>query len=360
VVAWSADPQALANLAATSVVVGLGQSTRAGLETFEVMGCTTQALVERGFRTVAVLDNQRVGDLYDRFVSGADDHLEDAVLQAWGPWRTRELGSALTWIRRRNEQHPGDLVRVIGIGSSRVLPADYDEILALIGPQPEAERLRGLFDVLRSAHRAGEHVQRAHGTHPHPERPFVELAREARVIVAGLPRDPEQDKASRLLDAVVDHHANAIGVGYDAARDEEASAKRILAHYRRSGDRIVLWEGSAHVAAAGTMLGSHLRTELGDDYYSVHITFGRGLAGTVEIPAPQPDSLEDALLSLGACTLDLRREAADIGPCRTRVISGVYKPEEDDKHYLALPTLRGCYDALAFVQVISPTHPLGA
>ena len=81
VVARTADPEALAELAATAKVVGLGQSTRAGRETFEVLRRTSEALVERGFRTVAFLDNQRVGDLYHRFVSGLDDDLEGAVKQ---------------------------------------------------------------------------------------------------------------------------------------------------------------------------------------------------------------------------------------------------------------------------------------
>ena len=357
VIARTADPEALADSAATARVVGLGQSTRAGRETFDVLRRTSEALVERGFRTIAFLDNQRVGDLYHRFVSGLDDDLEGAVGQAWGPWRTHELAAALTWIRRRNERQPGDPVRIIGIGSSRVLPVDYDEILRLVGPSSETERLRGLFAVLRSAHLAGEHVQRAHGTHPHPERPFVDLAREAATIAAGMSPGAERDRATGLLAAVVEHHANAIGVGYDAARDEAACAARLLDDLRETGERIVLWEGSAHVDAGGVMLGSHLRAALGDDYCAVHITFGRGRAGIVEIPAPQSGSLEDVLLGLGPCTLDLRREPTAGGPWRTRVISGVYKPEEDDRHYFQLADLSTSYDALAFVPAISSTHP---
>jgi erythromycin esterase len=355
VLARTADPQTLAGLTATALIVGLGQSTRAARETFEVMEQTTRALVEQGFRTVAVLDNQRVGATYDQFVTGSANEVEDAVLQAWGPWRTRELCAALSWIRQRNEQHPDDLVRVIGIGSSRVLPEDYDEILELVGPGPQAGRLRELFDVLLTAHDAGEHVQRAHGTHPHPERPFVQLARDARAIVEGRPAAAGHDRAGELLDAIVEHHANAIGVGHDAAREERACAERLLAHHRGSGQRIVLWEGSAHVDAGGTMLGSYLRAELGTGYRCVHVTFGAGLTAAVEVPAPEPGSLEDVLLQLGACTLDLTREQAGAGPWRTRVISGVYKPEEDAKHYFVLPTLHGSYDALAFVPAISPT-----
>lgn len=175
-----------------------------------------------------------------------------------------------------------------------------------------------------------------------------------------------RDEALGLLDGIVAHHANAIGVGYDAEREGRAAADRILAHHRRTGERIVLWEGSAHVAAhPGVMLGAHLRAALGDRYAAVHVTFARGQAHDIEIPPPAPDSLEAALLAAGGeRTVDLRAAVpADVArrlgaAWRTRLITGLYDPAEDAAHYHELPSLPKSFDAVAFVPEITPAHPL--
>lgn len=343
------DAEALADLVGHASVVGLGTGTRAGRETFAVVARTTWSLVERGFRVIAILDNPRVVELYDRYVRGEDVDVEAALRQAWGPWRTEEMREALDSLRRRNADHPGDPVRVVGVGGSKVLPADYDRVLDLVAP-PEAAKIRELFDVIRMAHDSGEHVQRAHGTHPGV--PFVELAREARAIAG-----PAGAEAGGLLDAIVDHHANAIGVGYDADREEHAAAERVLA---LRPARVVLWEGSAHVAA-DAMMGGHLRAELGEAYAAVHVTFGHGRAHGVDVPPPVPGSLEDVLRAAGgARTVPLGDgvPAALDAPWRTRLISGLYDPARDGEHYLEVRSLSGAYDAVVFVPEITPVSAL--
>lgn len=342
------DAEALADLVGHASIVGLGTGTRAGRETFAVVLRTTQSLVERGFRVVAVLDNPRVGEWYDRYVRGEDVDVEAALRQAWGPWRTEEMREALDWLRRRNADHPGDPVRVAGVGGAAVLPADYDRVVDLVGP-PEAAKIRELFEVIRTAHDNGEHVQRARGTHPGT--PFVDLAREARAIAGGTGAE-----ADGLLDAIVDHHANAIGVGYDVEQEERAAAERLLA---LRPARVVLWEGSAHVAA-DAMMGGHLRAELGAAYAAVHVTFGHGRVHGVDVPRPVPGSLEDLLLaSGGARTLPLGgAPAALAAPWRTRLISGLYDPARDGEHYHEVGSLSGAFDAVVFVPEVSPVRVL--
>ncbi|MFS8099334.1 NAD(P)H-dependent oxidoreductase [Lentzea alba] len=342
------DPEALADLVGHASVVGLGTGTRSGRETFAIVERTTQALVERGFRVVAVLDNQKVGELYDRFVRGEDVDIDGALRQAWGPWRTEEMRKALERLRLRNAEHPEDAVRVVGVGGSSVLPTDYERVAAMVeeAAPAEAAKIRVLFDVIRTAHDSGEHVQRAKGTHPGT--PFVELAREARAIAgqAGI--------AHELLDAIVDHHANAIGVGYDADREERRAAERVLA---LRPARVVLWEGSAHVAR-DAMMGEHLRAELGEAYAAVHVTFGYGQAAGVDVPPPAPGSLEDVLLAAGGertVALSNGAPAALDAPWRTRLISGVYDPARDGEHYHEVRSLRGAYDAVVFVPEITST-----
>ncbi|PPK68040.1 erythromycin esterase family protein [Actinokineospora auranticolor] len=344
------DPEAFADVVGHASVVGLGTGTRSARETFAVVTRTTRVLVERGFRVIAVLDNQRVGELYDRYVRGADVDIDAALRQAWGPWRTEEMRDALDSLRRRNADHPGDPVRVVGVGSSRVLPADYDRVVDLVEAvdPAEAAKVRVLFDVIRTAHDAGEHVLRARGTHPGT--PFVELARRAREIAG-------RAGAGELLDAIVDHHANAIGVGYDADREERAAADRVRALLPA---RVVLWEGSAHVAA-DAMMGGHLRAELGRAYAAAHVTFGHGRANGVDVPPPAPGSLEDVLLAAGGertVRLDDGSPTTLDAPWRTRLISGVYDPARDGEHYLEVRSLRGAYDVVAFVPEITPTTVL--
>jgi erythromycin esterase len=181
---------------------------------------------------------------------------------------------------------------------------------------------------------------------------YVELAREARAIAGGAGAE-----ADGLLDAIVDHHANAIGVGYDADREERAAAERVLA---LRPARIVLWEGSAHVAA-DAMMGGHLRAELGEAYAAVHVTFGHGRAHGVDVPPPVPGSLEDVLrASGGARTVPLSDgvPAALDAQWRTRLISGLYDPARDGEHYHEVRSLSGAYDALVFVPEISPVSAL--
>ena len=342
-------------------------------------------MIQRGFRVVALLDNQRVGDLYDRYVRGEDVDLDAALAQAWGPWRTIEMRDALVRFRRHNERHPDDPVRIIGIAGPATLPADYDRVVALLAAMDRAiaTRVDELFEVIRTAHASGEHVLRLHGTHPGV--PFVELARTARDLVAGLGGGPGYDEALRLVDAMVDFHANAPGSGYDAERAERAAAERLLDRQRRTGARVVLWEGSAHVAKHGSvMMGAHLRAALGDGYTAVHIAFGRGRIPGTEIPSPSPTSLEAWLLDggdggggdsdgggysggggdgegRGARIVELRSAAPGDRfdqPWRTRLISGLYEAEHDEEHYYELPSLADSFDAIAFLPTITAISPL--
>ncbi|GAB3840065.1 hypothetical protein GCM10029963_08050 [Micromonospora andamanensis] len=355
----------LAALVETATIVGLGTSTREATETFRLVEETTHELIRRGFRVVALLDNQRVGDLYDRYVRGEDVNLAAALSQAWGPWRTVEMRDALVRLRRHNERHPDDPVRVIAVNGRRTLPADYDRVVALLAPSEPATatRIGEMFAVIRTAHDNGEHVQRLRGTHPGV--PFVDLARTAHDLAAELPDSPGRDEALQLIEGIVDFHAHALGAGYDAAAEERAAAERLLDHQRRTGDRVVFWEGSAHVAAHGdTMTGAHLRAALGQEYAAVHLTFGHGRIPATDIPRPVPSSLEAVLLhEPGEQIIDLRSAPGYLAdridrPCRTRLISGLYQADHDAEHYYDLPTLASSFDVLAFVPTVTPIHPL--
>jgi erythromycin esterase len=338
----SLEVEQLTARVADATIVGLGTSTRAGAQTFGFVEEVTRCLLDQGFRTIAVRDNQRVGELYDAFVTGRLDSLDSVLPQAWGPWRTNEMHRALVWLREYNQGRI-DPVRMAGVGSSRVLVADYDRVLELVAPEDE-QRVRKLFDVIRVAHENGEHVQRARGTHPGT--PFVELAREAATLV-------HNSEGSQLMDAIVQHHANAIGVGYDARRDDEETAGRLLAR-----GKVIFWEGSAHVAAQFP-LGARLRAEMGDAYRAVHVTFGSGVVAGVSVPPPAAGSLEYDLLSASEHKPLLVTQDLSEGPARIRLISGLYDPAQDEKHYYELPSLRGSFDAVMFFPEVTSTTWFG-
>ncbi|WP_431729357.1 erythromycin esterase family protein [Verrucosispora sp. TAA-831] len=357
----------IASLVGHATIVGLGTSTREAHELFGLVEQSTHALIESGFRVVAVVDNPRLGERYDDFVQGRAIDLDAALGQAWGPWRTAEMREALGGLRRHNERHPTDPVRIVAVGGSRVLPADYDRVVRLLArlDPTTATQAKSLLDIIRTAHDDGEHVRRARGTHPGT--PFVDLARAAHDLVVGLDPGPERDEALSLLDAIVAHHANAIGVGHDLAREERETADRLLAHQRRTGARIVFWEGSTRVAAHEVMTGGHLRAALGDGYAAVHLTFGQGRIPGRDLPRASPNSLESVLLAGGGVDVrivDLRSpsptELAPLldRPARTRVVSGRYDPERDEEHYHELPSPRHSFDVVAVLPTITAVHPI--
>jgi erythromycin esterase len=361
-------PDLIADVAADADIVGLGTSAREAHELFRLVEQTTRQLLDRGFGTIAVLDNQRVGELYDRYLTGADVDIDRALAQAWGPWQIDEMRQALTALREHNRRHPHRPIRIVALGQAGALPADYDRVVELVTAidPSAAAAVREPLDVIRVAHDAGEHVLRANGTHPGT--PFVDLGPGAPGAGGRGGGHPERTEARRLLDLIVDYHANAIGVGYDHDRAEMAAATQLLDHYRRTGDRIVLWEGTAHVAAHGAAtLGSHLRRALGDRYVAAHLTFGEGKTPRHDIPPARAGSIEGTLATAGGVqAYDLRTappaELAELldAPCWTRLISGLYDPAKDHEHYYELPSLRASFDVIAFTPTITPVRPVSA
>ncbi|MGV2982332.1 erythromycin esterase family protein [Microbacterium sp. AGC85] len=363
-------------------------STREAREVLASVFETTRSLVEHGFTTIAILDSPRVVGDYDRYVTGQTVDLEHTLDQAWGPWRNAQFRDELTHLRAFNAGRPTDRqVRLIGIGASTVVVADYDTVVELLRGVDRhiADDVEQHLDVIRVAHDGGEHVQRARGLHPGV--PFVEHARAARAAALTAPVGPARHEALTMLDEIVEHHAHAPGSpqsvesepdgeadaagttspvgGYDMARGERAAAERLLNHHERTGARIVVWEGTAHIAAQpadalGPMLGTHLRAALGGEYVAVNVSFGRGRIARADIPAPQAGSI-DALLDEGGTARALVLRTADLveaASWSTRIISGLYDPTADGDHYILFPSLRESFDALIHIPTVTPTAPL--
>ncbi|GJF30535.1 hypothetical protein KNE206_32350 [Kitasatospora sp. NE20-6] len=360
-------------LAAASTVVGIGESTRFSRETFGVRDELFRRLVrDHGFRALAVQDDTAAGAALDAYVLGGEGPAEAALAGAWGPWRTREMATALEWIRAFNADRTDDPVRVLGVKPVQARPADYDTVLDHVrtsAPELLAEAASHL-DPIRTAHRTDEHVQRARGIHP--GRPFAAHARDALALVEAL---PGADPVLPNMRLIVDFHERSVAGRAAYAGEAGIWADAIGAAHDRTGRRTVYWDGIAHTSAARTTLGlapergpqdgvgSLLRTRYGTQYVSVAIGFHHGDLGVAVVPEPSGDLVDARLgeVDRPAHWLDLRHEDERLrwdGPAKARVISGIYTPARDAAEHLAVDSLADAFDVLIHVREVSPVHRL--
>jgi erythromycin esterase len=183
-------------------------------------------------------------------------------------------------------------------------------------------------------------------------------------------------------------------VGVDVDADEEVPggdpigyleprlAENVLLWHDEMGAKVVFWSGCTHTAvgAARTVAfppappkthrnaGSHLRSQLGDRYRSVLVTFHQGTvdagAGVVDAPSPAPEFVEstlDRVCGPGPSLVDLRGDVPDelrtqlAAPATLRLVG----PRADPDGALATMTggsLGDWFDAVAFVREVGPVR----
>ncbi|MFC5149447.1 erythromycin esterase family protein [Streptomyces aureoversilis] len=361
------------DISAKATVVGIGESTRFSRETFGVRDQLFRRLVQdHGFRALAVQDNAVVAARLDRYVLAGDGSAESALEGAWRPWRTHEMAAALEWIRAFNRDHPHDPVRIFGVKPAQAQLGDYDAVLDHVresAPERWAE-VASHLEVIRSAHQIDEHVQRARGTHP--GRPFADHARDALALVRSLTgtAPAHGDDILARMRLIVDFHERSVAGRDSYAGDDAVWADAISGHQRRTGLRIVYWDGIAHTSATAATLGlapergpqptvgSVLRERYGDEYVSVAIGFHHGDLGAVVVPEPAGELIDATLgaVDLPAHWLDLRDAAVRRrwdGPAKARVISGVYDPSRDAAEHMVVPSLADAFDVLIHIHEVS-------
>ncbi|MFI6768807.1 erythromycin esterase family protein [Streptomyces sp. NPDC050355] len=361
-------------LAVATTIVGIGESTRFSRETFGVRDQLFRRLVQdHGFRALAVQDSAGVAAGLDEYVRVGEGSAQSALDGAWRPWRTAEMVATLEWIRAFNRDHPSDPIRIFGVKPAQAQPEDYDAILDHVresAPERLAE-VASHLDPIRTAHHTDEHVQRARGMHP--GRPFADHARDALALIRSLPDTNHDDGILARMRLIADFHERSVAGRGNYAGDAEVWADVISDSQRRTGLRVVYWDGIVHTAATETVLGlapergpqpsvgSLLRERYGARYVSVAIGFHHGDLGVAAVPEPAGD-LIDALLGevdLPAHWLDLRRDAVRRqwdGPAKARVISGVYDPSRDAAEHLAVASLADAFDVLIHIRRVSPVR----
>ncbi|MEU8780353.1 erythromycin esterase family protein [Streptomyces sp. NPDC048637] len=360
--------------AAATTIVGIGESTRASRETFGVRDQLFRRLVQHhGFRALAIQDSSGIAAGLDRYVHTGEGDAAAALDGAWRPWRTAEMAAALEWIRAFNRDHPDDPIRIFGVQPVRAQPEDYDAVLDHVhGSAPERlAEVASHLEPIRTAHRIDEHVQRARGMHP--GRPFADHARDALALIRSLPDVDHGDGILARMRLIVDFHEGSVA-GQGFATDDVALWAAAIGDYqRRTGLRVVYWDGIAHTSAAAVTSplapergpqpseGSLLRQWYGAQYVSVAIGFHHGDLGVVTVPEPARDLIDAKLgeVDLPAHWLDLRHDAVRRqwdGPAKARVISGVYDPSRDAAEHIAVASLADAFDVLIHIRRVTPVR----
>jgi erythromycin esterase len=370
------DVRPIVAAAKAATVVAVGENTREAAEIDRHRIGVTKALVEEaGYRVIVIPDSANVAERMDDYVLGRRSDLREVVLSGWPPNRSEATAALLAWVRAFNEEHADSPVRIVGNGPKQIEPEDYDRVLdhaARLDPAAAAG-LRERYDVVRTAHDVGEHIQIHQGTHP--GRPFAELAREALDLVRDLPEGASKAAALESAGQIRDFHANSVAAKPDFGEISRGIADRIVAAHEADGQKVVYFDGFALTGVLSAMevavnpgrrfasAGHLLRERFGDAYVSVLLAFGRGtIRGGMVIPEAGEGHLEKTLLDggVGEVLLDLRGGGWPDEAARLRIVAGVYSPEEDGKHGIDLPSPREAADFLGFVPVVSQTPPLTA
>ncbi|GAA5609133.1 hypothetical protein Spla01_00261 [Streptomyces platensis] len=372
-----------ARIATGATIVGIGGSTRFSREISSLQDQLFRRLVTRhGFRLLALQEHAGAVDRLDRYVRTGEGSAESALDASWRPWRTAETAAALRWIRAFNRDHPDDPVQIVGTKPAQAQHEDYDAVLGhvrALAPDRLPE-LTAHLEPIRTAHDLDEHVQRAQGVHP--GRPFAEHARDALALLKSLPTAKGSEAVLARMRLIVDFHDQSVAGRGSFGGEDDAAADMLAGHQRRTGLRMVFWDGIAHTSAApfrlgtvsdGTLMpsvGSELRARYGAGYVAVAIGFHHGDLGVVTIPEPPADFLDAELgrADTPAHWLDLRGEhdangehGEDAhrhwaGPAKMRVISGVYDPAQDADAYLRVASLTAAFDVLAHVHEARAAH----
>ncbi|WP_280265726.1 erythromycin esterase family protein [Nocardia wallacei] len=371
------DPALLADRIGGAVVAGIGMTVRVGHEVSVLAHRVLRVLVEqKGFRALALLDDEVVVAAMDEFVrTGAGDPRK-LLQECWVPWRNTETLAVLEWARAFNREHPDDPLRLFGLTPEAARPEHYarvSQFVEAVAPQRLAE-LNSHYAPIITAHRLGEHIQLADGTHP--GRPFADHAGDALALVESLPGSPDVLRAARLI---LRYHEFGTASGRrDFAAEAADAASRIIQWHNSTGHRIAYWEGVSNTAVADRLTlaamsqefpttGSLLRKRFGTGYLSIALAFHHGqLRADLSVPAPAPD-FADTVLDIPEprnYLLDLRD--APPGPVhqwlhhptKLRLVIGTYTPTRDPDHHIAGSGLADWFDLLLRTHTVTPTTPL--
>ena len=113
------DLEPLTALVGEATVVGLGRPAHGSHELSTLTHRIFRFLVEElGFRSLAVEESWTTGRAIDDHLLTGTGDLEALLAGAQPQYRTEEMRSVLSWMRARNERHPADPLRFVGLDVS--------------------------------------------------------------------------------------------------------------------------------------------------------------------------------------------------------------------------------------------------
>lgn len=285
------DLEILGEITANSKVIGLGEPTHGQKEINQLRDRMTRYLIEhQGFRVVAVEDSAiRCRRINDAIVHGIGTPESALAMQNFWTWRTKEVLAMLEWLHDRNESHPEDVVRFIGVDIQDLeSPAvELASTLVRLGLEAENPYLDRLAEIETITFWGDESFD---------ENMFqadLEMLAELRDIIVNLEHSDPPD-VDLGLDCVLaleqslqlwreNRLAPPTGSAARWNRRDDVMATRTLAP-TLNGEKVVLWAHNGHVqceAFPGLPEGSittglALRAERNLNYIAISGAFGSG------------------------------------------------------------------------------------
>ena len=377
----------LGELIGEARVVALGEASHGTGTITEHKRCLITYLVEqRGFSVVAFEAAYTLTDNIDAYIQGDRDDLAPQLGSfAFYAYGTEEVYDFFAWARAYNLAHPaGERFHVVGV-DAYAFQETADDVLDFIELADPT-----FLDAARSAYAGinpANDVSDIEGVRAVAERLTarrgVYLEKYSEVLVG---------RALHSAEALVQHFINVS----DSSRWRDKFMSDNVQALLESHEKVVLWAHNGHVVEGEvpfTTAGAYLAESLGDDYFSVAITFGQGmnrrtvparwvaedcaeygcteeqkdslenhspLSRVDKVPLPRDGSLEAFLLErIGTNVfVDLRADENLPTPLRSTIpmrwIGTVYKPGAYQLTDLS------AFDALIFLGTVSAATDLQA
>ncbi len=357
-------------------VLGLGESTHGTREFFQLKHRLLEfAASELGFRAFVIEASYAAAWRVNEFVlHGRGDPGEALAGLGFWTWDTEEVLEMIRWMREYNfGVSEGDRLRFYGMDPQRpqqgiTLVRDY---LQAVAPEllPAVDLQLKTLEVGTEREREAEAKEQA----------AIALIGHLSFNENDLVRRSSAEAFSRAL-----HHARVLLQDLKGQRDRymAENVQTVLSELPH-GSRIVLWGHDGHInhmareAEAPPSLGYLLKERMGDEYYSVAFSFGRGgfqardldqegILAEHRVADPQAGTLDWQLAAVGlpAFWLDHSRlqgfQEAErwLGAEQPyRSVGGLYRPSDPAQFMGDLIVPAKYADAFIFLSETSRARP---
>jgi erythromycin esterase len=272
------------DLASNAVIIGLGEATHGSREFNDFRLALVQRLVVRhGYRLIALEDSASRWRSLEDYVSARSAAPASAIEWGWIGRRSRR--QLLEWARQWNVEHPGDLIRVIGV-DAQDNEADREQLGGFLSKAyGEAAAAAWKVQAEELAEADGQTAVFGNSSTSATSRELMQeivaqLSLDGALLRARFGEEEYRAalSAAQNLYAFVDFNSGAGVVSHSRDWHMAATIMRAISESEAS-PKAVYWAHNAHVSAAATRwgpTGALLRQAIGCNYRAVAATFDRG------------------------------------------------------------------------------------